>query len=310
MASLEPWTIGGCGYPDLLAPGQACDRGIVQDAQHPHDLWMELSAVHDRPLTGRLRWQTYIAAAGEPALGPVEFSHRPSAFSNPLAPIGHHWLDSTHVSYGVVTGGIFSPRWKAEASLFNGREPDEDHTDLDMAALDSYSGRLSFAATPGVVFQVSAGHLTDGGGAHAHAGGMAEDLERVTASAVVHRRTARTFWATTAAWGRNIASDGSTDSVVAESTFTLRDRDTVFGRFEVGSRPQHAFNFHGLGGNYTVSKLQAGYVRYLPVAYGLQSGIGMTVSTGLVAEPIEGIYGGRANAGFGVFFTMRPAGVR
>jgi hypothetical protein len=89
MGSLEPWTIGGCGYPDLLAPGQAGDRGVVQDAQHPHDLWMELSTRYDRPLTGQLRWQTYIAAAGEPALGPVEFSHRPSAFSNPLAPIGH-----------------------------------------------------------------------------------------------------------------------------------------------------------------------------------------------------------------------------
>ena len=77
----------------------------------------------------------------------------------------------------------------------------------------------------------------------------------------------------------------------------------------IGTRPQHAFNFHGLGGTYTVAKLQGGYVRYLRSMYGLQPGVGLTVSTGVVAEPLEGIYGGRANGGFGVFFTMRPADI-
>ena len=307
MGSLEPWTVGGCGYPDLLALGEACEQGVVQDAQHPHDLWMELSARYERPLRGAVRWQAYVAAAGEPALGPVEFRHRPSSYANPLAPIGHHWLDSTHVSYGVVTGGLFTSRWKAEASAFNGREPDHHRTDLDFGPFDSFSGRLSFAASPGIVLQVSGGHLTNAGGAHAHAGGMTEDFQRVTTSALLQRRTSRTLWATTAAWGRNIAADGSTDSVLAESSLALRDRDTVFGRVELGTRPQHAFNFHGLGGTYTVAKLQGGYVRYLRPIYGLQSGVGVTVSTGVVAEPLEGIYGGRATGGFGVFFTMRPA---
>ena len=99
--------------------------------------------------------------AGEPALGPVAVPHRPSAMPNPIAPIGHHWLDASHITFGVVTAGVFTPRWKAEASLFNGREPDEDRWDLDLAPLDSYSGRISFAPADSLVLQVSAGHLTD-----------------------------------------------------------------------------------------------------------------------------------------------------
>ena len=74
------------------------------------------------------------ARSGEPALGPVAFPHRVSAMPNPLAPITHHWFDATHIAYGVVTGGVYGNRWKAEASLFNGREPDENRTDFDFVA--------------------------------------------------------------------------------------------------------------------------------------------------------------------------------
>jgi hypothetical protein len=307
MASVEPWTISGCGYPDLLALGKACEQGAIRDAQHPHDLFMELSARYDRPLSETLRWQAYGGFAGEPALGPVAFQHRPSAFANPLAPIGHHWLDSTHVSFGVVTAGVSSTRWKTEASVFNGREPDEERTDLDLGALDSFSGRLSFMAAPNVVLQLSAGHLTDGAGGHAHAGGAAQDLDRITASVLLHRRTGRSFWATTAGWGRNVELDGSTDSLLVESSVTLAERDTLFGRVEAGSRPPHAFNFHGAPGTYTVAKVQAGYVRHLPAWYGLQSGLGVSASYGVVPEVLAGIYDGRTNGGFGVFLTVRPA---
>ena len=95
-----------------------------------------------RRSTGTLRWQVYGGPAGEPALGPVAFPHRLSAMPNPVAPISHHWLDATHVTFGVVTGGVYGARWKAEASVFNGREPDEHRTDFDFGALDSVSGRL------------------------------------------------------------------------------------------------------------------------------------------------------------------------
>jgi hypothetical protein len=143
MVSLEPWTIPGCGYPDLLASGELCQGEAIHDRQHPHDLFMELSATYDRPLAGDVRLQVYGAPVGEPALGPTAFSHRVSAMPNPLAPITHHWFDSTHISYGVVTGGVYGIRWKAEGSVFNGREPDEYRTDFDFGALVGRPSRRS-----------------------------------------------------------------------------------------------------------------------------------------------------------------------
>ena len=107
MFSLEPWTIRGCGYPDLLASGEVCDGEPIHDRQHPHDLLMEIAAQYNHALAGSMRWEVYGGPAGEPALGPAAFPHRFSAMPNPLAPIGHHWLDATHVTFGVVTAGIY-----------------------------------------------------------------------------------------------------------------------------------------------------------------------------------------------------------
>jgi hypothetical protein len=147
MISLEPWTIRGCGYPDLLASGELCNAETIHDRQHPHDLFMELAATYDRPIAGDVRLQLYGGAVGEPALGPTAFPHRISATPNPLAPITHHWFDSTHITFGVVTGGVYGKKWKAEASIFNGREPDEHRTNFDFGALDSWSGRGWFLPT-------------------------------------------------------------------------------------------------------------------------------------------------------------------
>jgi hypothetical protein len=105
MFSLEPWTIRGCGYPDLLASGEQCKGEKIHDRQHPHDLMMEFSAEYDAPLRGADRWQVYGGPVGEPALGPVAYPHRISALPNSLAPISHHWLDSTHITFGVATAG-------------------------------------------------------------------------------------------------------------------------------------------------------------------------------------------------------------
>jgi hypothetical protein len=103
MLSGEPWTIPGCGYLNQLATGETCEGDTIHDRQHPHDLFMELAGEYDRPLRGSLRWQVYAGVAGEPALGPAAFPHRLSATPNPIAPISHHWLDATHITFGLVT---------------------------------------------------------------------------------------------------------------------------------------------------------------------------------------------------------------
>lgn len=251
MLSLEPWTIAGCGYPDLLATGELCNGDSIHDRQHPHDLFMELAAAYERPLTAALRWQLYGGPAGEPALGPPGFPHRASAASNPIAPISHHWLDATHITFGVVTTGLSSRTWKAEASLFNGREPDENRADFDLAPLDSVSGRAWFTPTDRLAFQVSAGHLAEAEKAHLRAPRV--DVDRVTASAAYHRPFGeRDLWATTIAWGANTETGETTHAALVESTLSFSDRDAVFGRLEINAKPAHDLHIHESNDVFTV----------------------------------------------------------
>ena len=306
MLSLEPATIPGCGYPDLLATGEFCDGDSIHDRQHPHDLFMELAMEYERALRGQLRWQVYAGLAGEPALGPVAFPHRLSAMPNLLAPTGHHWLDATHITYGVVTGGVFTPRWKAEASVFNGREPDENRWDLDLAALDSFSGRFSLAPSPGVVLQISAGHLTEAEAAHGVAPRV--DVDRVTASATYHRQLRPgSIWATTLGWGRNVESAQATHSLMLESSLGLDDRHFWYGRVEVSEKAAHDLHVEETDDVFTVGKLQGGYTRYLAARRGVSVGFGAEVSAALVPPYLVPRYGNRASLGVGVFMTLRPA---
>ena len=305
MLSLEPWTISGCGYPDLLATGELCDGDSIHDRQHPHDLFMELAVEYERHLAGSLRWHAYAGLAGEPALGPVAYPHRLSAMPNPLAPIAHHWLDATHITYGAVTAGVSGRRWKVEASAFNGREPDEHRTDFDFGALDSFSGRLWFVPTPSWALQVSAGRLREA--EVAHAGDTRTDVDRVTASATYHRSATNSLWATTVAWGRNSEQGVSSNALLAETSATWRERDTVFGRFEVGGKSAHDLDVAETDELFTVAKVQAGYTRYFRAWHGLQPGVGGSVSVGVVPQSLEVAYGSRANLGFGLFVTLRPA---
>jgi hypothetical protein len=315
MVSLEPWTIGACGYPDLLATGEICERDSIHDRQHPHDLFMEAAAAYDRPLSGPLRWQIYGGAAGEPALGPPGFPHRGSALSNPIAPIAHHWLDSTHITYGLVTTGVYTARWKAEASVFNGREPDPVRTDFDFAALDSFAGRVSIAPAERWALQVSAGHLRD---AEAGIGTLpSNDVDRATASAVYHRPIgAGGLWATTIAWGVNSARHvipGSgfvrqtSHAALLETSASTNGVETWFGRIEIVGKPAHDLHAEEFGATvFTVGKLQAGYERRVAAWKGLMTSVGATGSLSILPPLLGPTYGGRAVPGFGVFAAWRP----
>jgi hypothetical protein len=305
MLSLEPWTIRGCGYPDLLASGELCQGEAIHDRQHPHDLFMEVASEYDRPLARGVRLQVYGGPVGEPALGPVAFPHRVSAMPNPLAPITHHWLDATHITYGVVTGGVYGTRWKAETSLFNGREPDEHRTNFDFAALDSWSGRLWFLPTPRWALQVSAGTLRE---AEANAdGGPRRDVKRVTASATYHRAFAEgTIWATTVGWGRNAEpGEDATNALLVETNLTVAEEDAWTGRFELSRKSGHdlAIERHDL---FTVARLQGGYTRYFGAWNQLKPGVGAALSAAVVPGSLKDAYGSRVNAGFALFVTLRP----
>jgi hypothetical protein len=53
-------------------------------------------------------------------------------------------LDSTHITHGVITAGVTRSAWTIDASVFRGREPDEDRVRLDMGPLDSVSARVGW----------------------------------------------------------------------------------------------------------------------------------------------------------------------
>lgn len=199
MWSLEP-VMGPEGYPLLLQVGETAD-GVnpLVDRQHPHDFPMELAATYARQVDADRAFFVYMAAVGAPAIGPPPFMHRSSGSVLPVAPITHHWFDSTHVTYGVVTGGfVVSPSAKLEGSVFRGREPDQKRWGFERPRLDSFAFRLSANPLSSVTVQLSAALLTDAEPLHPEA-----DVSRMTASAMYAGGWRDVTVDGTIAWGRN-----------------------------------------------------------------------------------------------------------
>ena len=231
MFSAEPLTYSGAGSPQLFQSGEVYQGRPIVDAQHPHDLLMELSAKYTLPVGDRGSWFAYFGYPGEPALGPVAFMHRASASENPSAPLAHHLQDSTHISFGVFTTG-FTYRWlKIEGSVFNGREPDEERYGFEAGPWNSRSIRVSVAPSANWVFQYSYGFLKNPELLHEG------DTHRQTASVQYNKPLRRGNWATSLIWGRNREGDeGHTfrlNSYLLESTLNFADRNYVYGRAEL-----------------------------------------------------------------------------
>jgi hypothetical protein len=230
MGSLDP-LMGRRGYPLLLATGETADgRTELVDRQHPHDLFMELAAAYHLPIGEKASAFVYLGLPGEPALGPATYMHRFSGMANPEAPIGHHWLDSTHVTFGVATAGVVLDGVKLEGSLFTGREPDEKRYDIERPRMDSWSVRATWNPNADWSMQVSHGRLNSPEKLHPE-----EDVRRTTASVTYNRGFAGGNWQSTVAWGRNAPHGGdhggTTDAFLVDSAVQV-GRNTVFGRAE------------------------------------------------------------------------------
>jgi hypothetical protein len=233
MLTAEPLTTPHGGFPLLFQTGETYRKRPIIDAQHPHDLFMELAASYTIPLGERASLQFYGGPVAEPALGPVAFMHRQSAQENPSAPLGHHWQDSTHITHGVVTTALTAGKFKFEASAFHGREPDEDRVRLDMGKLDSHSFRVWYAPAADWAMQVSWGRLKNPETIHPG------DLKRWTASLSHNRKLARGSWASTLVWGRNNEYDPFfneryiSNAYLFESTLNFKERNHVYTRLEL-----------------------------------------------------------------------------
>jgi hypothetical protein len=289
MLAAEPWTIGRGGYPLLLQTGETAN-GVdpLVDRQHPHDLFMELAASWS-VLVGRPEDQSsvflYLGLPGEPALGPPAFMHRFSAMENPEAPLSHHWLDSTHITFGVATLAWVRGPFKLEGSVFTGREPDENRTNIESPKMDSWSTRLSFNPTKNWSLQASYGRL--------HSPEQLEpeiDTDRATLSAIYNRPLPTGNWQTTLAWGRNTRNPGTTTQAwLLESAATCR-RHTLFARAE---KLENVELFGHEGGVFNVGKFSLGYIYDVISTDTYKLGLGGLGSVAFIPNEIKDAYGDR-----------------
>jgi hypothetical protein len=283
MLSPDPF-MGPSGYPLLLATGETANGTTpLIDRQHPHDLFMELSASYSHPLTKSLGLYVYGGLPGEPAFGPPAFMHRASGLDSPEAPISHHWLDSTHITLGVVTVGLVGDTWKVEASGFRGREPDQHRYDIESPHLDSVSARATYNPTPEWSLQASWAHVVS-----------PEQLEpdvnenKVTVSAIYTRRMFdEGVWSTTLAYGHKTLTDGpGLSAVLLESALKPDTRWTFFTRAEWVEENELAPGVHPVG------KISLGAIRDFPVASHLKVGVGALVSGYALPAALKAAYGG------------------
>lgn len=185
MLSLEPATISNRNYPLLFQQGETAFGAPIVDGQHPHNFFMEVAALYDFKFSPNALLSLYYAPVGDPAIGPTAYPHRLSASEDPIAALGHHQMDSTHIAFNVLTGG-FTYRWaRLELSGFHGAEPTEDRWHFAPSpnghAIDSVSTRLTISPTPDWSGQYSVAHIVSPEALYPH-----EDQQRQTASVMYH----------------------------------------------------------------------------------------------------------------------------
>jgi len=295
MLSPDPF-MGPGGYPLLLASGETADgKTHLIDRQHPHDLFMELAATYSRNLSDTASIFLYAGLPGEPALGPPAFMHRTSGMDNPEAPITHHWLDSTHITFGVVTAGVVVSNWKLEASAFRGREPDQYRYDIEAPKLDSYSARLSWNPTRELSMQVSYGRIRSPEALEALV-----DEERITASATYTQPFGDdNLWSSTFAWGRKILHPGETlDGFMLESALILKKTYTLFMRAERLAETELHHDVPALHDRVLmVNKVSVGGVYDFYRTEHVRAGIGALVSKYALPSELKPLYGSDPTSG-------------
>ena len=308
MFSLDPLLVGEKGYPLLFQTGETAHGKPLVDAQHPHDFTMELAGTYAHKLTEKGGIvSAYLAPVGEPALGPSAFPHRPSALDNPEATLGHHWFDSTHITYGVATLGAATNAVKLEGSIFTGREPDENRWKWDKMRFDSYSGRVTINPSRNWSAQISHGFLKS---PEALEPGTNEQRTTLTAS-YGKSLSGSVHLAVTAGWARKrlYEPDGHRrigDAYLLESAY-LTPGYTAFGRYENVDKDEL---FPGAAGHpkYNIHKFTIGGIKNVGRYSGAEFGIGGSVSAYAFPSSLKDSYGSNP-VSFNIFLRARTTGM-
>lgn len=299
MFSLDPIFNGKKGYPNLFQTGETENGFPLRDRQHPHDLLAELAVTYSRPISSSARVFFYGAPIGEPALGGPMFMHRASGMENPEAPISHHWFDSTHITFGVLTAGFsFGDKLQIEGSWFNGREPDENRFNIDPIRLNSGSGRISFNPNPEWSLQLSYGFLKEPEPIE-----PGVDQHRLTASAMYSKALpSGDHFAATGFFGQNIKDHGRTSAFGLEGTY-FRRNTSFFARAE---RVEKDELVAVPAGTHTIGKLTFGATHDFASSRGFDFGVGGFIGLHSVPTALQPFYG-RSPVSFGVFVRIRPS---
>ena len=304
MASLEPLTIPDMGSPQLFQTGESYQGIPLVNYQHPHDLIMELGAKYRIAHSG----VTYLVGAdlvGSPALGPTPFMHRSSARNNPQVPITHHFIDSSHISAGVLTAGVQAGPITVESSAFRGAEPDDQRFALERPRLDSWSARIGWRHGAWNA-QFSGGRL------HEPEWFEPYDVTRLTASVGFEGDLRSRPFAAIAVWGQNRDDNGFNDvsnGYLFEWDLGATPASIVYGRAEHAQKALFGLGFHPKGfahphSFYAVTAVTAGYLREILSSPFGRVGIGADVTFYWMPANLEPYYG--SSRSDHVFLRWKP----
>jgi hypothetical protein len=309
MSSLEPATVTQRRYPLLFQQGETAFGKPIADGQHPHDFVMEIAALYDLTLGSKGLLSFYFAPIGDPALGPVAYPHRASASEDPVAALGHHQEDSTHIAADVITVGLAYRIARLEASGFHGREPNESRWNIDQGKIDSWSTRLTLQPGKNWSGQFSYGRIKSPEALFPN-----EDQQRTTASIQYNHPLPSGNWTSTILWGRarSLQDNSIFNSYAFESTVRFRGRNYAWTRTENVDRSNELI----LGENpiplnfqeQPIGRVQAytfGYDRDIDLLPHVASALGVQVTAYCVGEKLKSTYGSRP-AGVAVFVRIRP----
>jgi hypothetical protein len=228
---------------------------------------------------------------------------------DPVAALGHHQEDSTHIANDVVTVGVTEGMARVEASAFHGREPGENRWDFAQGKIDSWSTRLT--VQPG---QNWSGQYSYARIASPEALFPTENQERMTASAMYNKPLVNGNWASTVLWGRtrSLSDSAKENSYLFESTVRFKTRNYVWTRMEnVGRTNELLIGENPLPPGFEempLTHVQAytfGYDRDVDLLPHVASAIGAQVTTYGVGQPLRAIYGSHP-VGVDVFIRLRP----
>ena len=301
MFSLEAFTIQDVGSPQVFQTGETFKNAPLIDYQHPHDLIMALGGDY-QVMAGRVRLAFGADLVGSPTLGPAPFMHRASASENPQAPLAHHYLDSTHITHGVLRTGIGLGRFMLEGSWFRGQEPDEDRLDLDLGALDSGAVRISWLRGPWSA-QLSGAYLTRPERVSPF------DAKRVTASVARDVGIGSRGISWLAAFGQNREAHGNFEAYLFEATWRPSPPNAFYTRLESVAKDILDAGFHPTvfhrHRQSQVAAVTGGYARDLVQSVRGTLGVGGDITAYGVPANLKESYG--APLSFHVFLRFRGA---